>query len=63
MALRRVAPGMHRISKPLTVTRADHTAAAQSGMQRQTLRDWVQRRNAQGVEGLKCAGSLMARPA
>ena len=27
-------------------------AAAQSGMQRQTLRDWVHRYNAEGVAGL-----------
>ena len=29
-----------------------HTAAAQSGMDRQTLRDWVHRYNTEGVSGL-----------
>ena len=75
------------MSRPLMVTRGDHTAAElrvmaakcrdaaqlrrllalalvlegrsrteaaeQSGMQRQTLRDWVHRYIAQGIEGLK----------
>ena len=86
------------MSKPLTVTRANHMAAAlrvmaakcrdpaqlpqllalalalvlegrsrteaaeQSGMQRQTLRDWVHRYNAQGVEGLKSRKSPGAAP-
>jgi transposase len=30
-----------------------HTAATQSGMDRQTLRDWVHRYNAEGVSGLR----------
>jgi len=37
-------------------------AAEQSGMQRQTLRDWVHRYNAQGVEGLKSRKSPGAAP-
>lgn len=84
------------MSKPLMVTRSDHTAeelrvmaakcrdaaqlrrllamalvvegrsrteaAEQSGMQRQTLRDWVHRYNAQGIEGLKSRKSPGAAP-
>src|SRR6202453_4366900 len=30
-----------------------HAAATQAGMDRQTLRDWVHRYNAEGIEGLK----------
>jgi len=37
-------------------------AAEQSGMQRQTLRDWVHRYNAQGIEGLKSRKSPGATP-
>lgn len=37
-------------------------AAEQSGMQRQTLRDWVHRYNAQGIEGLKSRKSPGALP-
>jgi len=37
-------------------------AAEQSGMQRQTLRDWVHRYNAEGVEGLKSRKSPGAAP-
>ena len=33
--------------------RSRTAAAEQSGMQRQTLRDWVHRYNAAGIEGLK----------
>jgi transposase len=78
---------VHRMSRAITITRMDHSAAAlrelagkstdgaevrrllalalilegrsrtaaagQSGMERQTLRDWVHRYNAAGVEGLR----------
>jgi transposase len=37
-------------------------AAEQSGMQRQTLRDWIHRYNADGVEGLKSRKSPGAAP-
>lgn len=37
-------------------------AAEQSGMQRQTLRDWVHRYNAAGIEGLKSRKSPGAAP-
>jgi transposase len=37
-------------------------AAEQSGMQRQTLRDWIHRYNAEGVEGLKSRKSPGAAP-
>jgi len=37
-------------------------AAEQSGMQRQTLRDWVHRYNAHGIEGLKSRKSPGAAP-
>lgn len=38
-------------------------AAAQSGMDRQTLRDWVHRYNAAGIEGLKSHSSPGRAPA
>jgi transposase len=38
-------------------------AAAQSGMDRQTLRDWIHRYNAEGVEGLKSRLSPGRAPA
>lgn len=38
-------------------------AAEQSGMQRQTLRDWVHRYNAHGIDGLKSRKSPGAAPA
>lgn len=38
------------------------TAAEQNGMQRQTLRDWVHRYNAAGIEGLKSRKSPGAAP-
>jgi putative transposase len=38
-------------------------AAAQSGMDRQTLRDWVYRYNAAGITGLKSRGSPGRAPA
>lgn len=42
--------------------RSRTAAAEQSGMQRQTLRDWVHRYNAEGVEGLKSRRSPGAAP-
>ena len=38
-------------------------AAAQNGMDRQTLRDWVHRYNAEGIEGLKSRRSPGRAPA
>jgi transposase len=38
-------------------------AAEQSGMDRQTLRDWVHRYNAEGAEGLKSRGGPGQPPA
>ena len=37
---------------------ARETAAKTSGMDRQTLRDWVHRTNAEGVACLWCGGSI-----
>ena len=41
-------------------------AARQAGMDRQTLRDWVMRYNAEGVDGLRdrerCASAWKSRP-
>jgi len=38
------------------------TAARSSGMDRQTLRDWVHRYNANGIEGLSDLGGKGAKP-
>src|SRR5215207_5615685 len=38
-------------------------AAGQSGMDRQTLRDWIHRYNAEGIEGLKSRRSPGREPA
>ena len=43
--------------------RSRGAAAAQSGMDRQTLRDWVHRYNASGIEGLKSQSSPGRAPA
>ena len=46
----------------LVVDGASRTAAARAaGMERQTLRDWVHRYNAEGVEGL-CDRARSGRP-
>lgn len=42
--------------------RSRTAAAEQSGMQRQTLRDWVHRYNAAGIDGLKSRKSPGAAP-
>ena len=41
---------------------ARETAAKTSGMDRQTLRDWVHRTNAEGVACLWCGGAFRAFP-
>lgn len=43
--------------------RSRSEAAAQSGMDRQTLRDWVHRYNAAGIDGLKSRASPGRAPA
>src|SRR5439155_230752 len=54
-------PARRRVSLPrLTKTRGE--AAASCGMERQTLRDWVQRYNAEGLDGLCDRSAPEARP-
>jgi putative transposase len=52
------------MSKAIETTRDEHSAAAQlSGMDRQTLRDWVHRHNVNGVAGLSSRRSPGRPPA